>query len=106
MCHTWGLARSSDELHVEVPLNVPDLVHLMVSLFKLSVEVRIILRTPSDFAASSDPLKVKNIEKLYCEFSYQFSNILSQTRLISIASKPIKIVFASILEISKEVASG
>ena len=32
--------------------------------------------------------------------------ILSQTRLISIASKPIKIVFAFILEISKEVASG
>ena len=78
----------------------------MVSFFKLSVEVRIIFRTPSDFAASSDPLKVKNIEKLYCEFSYQFSNILSQTRLISIVSKPIKIVFASILEISKEVASG
>ena len=29
MCHTWGLARSPDELHVEVPLDVPDLVHLV-----------------------------------------------------------------------------
>ena len=79
----------------------------MVSFFKLSVEVRIIFRTPSDFAASSDPLKLKILKSSLVNFLiYQFSNILSQTRLISIASKPIKIVFASILEVSKEVASG
>ena len=32
MCHTWGLARSPAELQggpVEVPLDVPDLVHLV-----------------------------------------------------------------------------
>ena len=32
MCHTWGLARSPDELHLEVPHDIPDLVHLVREL--------------------------------------------------------------------------
>ena len=62
--------------------------------FKLSVEDRLSLLDSKQLRSLYTP--PKSLEMLKCLMVtfliYQFSNILSQTRLISIVSKPIEVV--------------